>query len=86
MSLGIFTPVFVGKTEDNEKIVLYRSIHDKALYILRPNGRIYELGPGAEWETHTDPESMFTRVTIRSDVWSGSAVGTKADLIEEPNR
>lgn len=80
-----YTPIFVGTTEDNEKVVLYRRI-DKPheLHIRRPDGTLWAVGPGSFVFTQTGLDDKM-RLEISSEPWTGKAIGTRRDLIDEPS-
>lgn len=82
-----YRPVFVGHTEEGEKIVLYADPQNTdQIHILRPDGGLWAIEPGAKFRMHfnlVDSESM---VEIESEVWTGRATGSKKELQEEPNR
>lgn len=80
-----YIPTFVGKTEKDEPVVLYKHI-DKPheLHIRRPDGTIWALGPGSFVFTESGLDSKI-RLEIKSTPWTGKAIGTKSDLIAEPS-
>lgn len=79
-----YSPVFVGTCEQYDKIVLYTSI-DKpgCLYLKADNGEIWPLEEPAEIELSLDPVLEIQHLKVKSDVWSGEAVGNKLSLIGE---
>lgn len=79
-----YVPVFVGKTENDEKVVLYKSI-DKPheLHVRRPDGELWAVGPGSFVFTQSWDDKI--RLEIDSTPWTGKAIGTKHDLIAEPS-
>lgn len=80
-----YTPTFVGKTENDEKVVLYKRI-DKPheLHIKRPDGTVWAVGPGSFVFTESGLDNKI-RLEISSEPWTGKAVGTRSDLIAEPS-
>jgi hypothetical protein len=78
-----YYPIFVGKTKDNKKIVVY--FKNDTFHILRPDGELCALEPGAEIETWVALETHKYHARIVSEAWTGDATGTRKDLIEEPS-
>jgi hypothetical protein len=79
-----YTPVFSGKTVDGGRLVLYKSVEDESdLYIRRPDGQFSGLSPGAIVVMEFDSVSAKLALSIRSPEWTGTARGSKADLIKE---
>lgn len=78
--------IFVGVTEDNEKIALYKANkHPEELYIRRQNGELWALDPDATTSRHVDVHDRI-HIRIYSSQWTGHAVGTMKDLREEQER
>lgn len=95
-------PIFAGKTDEGEEIVLYVDEPDPMkemgvmltapskrmpprtdYFIERPDGEIWALSPGSTMMTWVD-EDWFGKtfyVKIDSPEWSGTAKGTREDLI-----
>lgn len=85
--MAILSPVFVGWTEDKEKIILYQHVnHPEEIYIQLPNNEVLPLSPSAKiqlkftWEIERVTDKTW--VSIESPEWTGTAVGTRRDLIE----
>lgn len=77
-----YTPVFAGRTEGGEKVVIYKSEHNGwQLFLRRDDGEVHAVGP--EWEVTRWEVDEKTHVEITSPQWCGKAIGTKAELIEE---
>jgi hypothetical protein len=82
-----YRPVFVGKTEKDEKIVLYSyvgSIND--VHICVDDGELRAINLGAEIHWWSDSLTGTMHIQIVSAVWTGSASGTRYDLIAEEAR
>lgn len=75
------TPVFVGDTPSNERIVLYQ--HGGELYLKRPDGEIWALGPESVIDSWSSAFDSFTHIKIQSSAWTGEATGSRQDLTEE---
>jgi hypothetical protein len=78
----LYRPVFVGYTQAAEKIVVYMDRNDQ-LHIRRPDGELWALSHGSQYTVFRDPTTDIFRLSIESPEWTGIAVGTKKDLIEE---
>lgn len=79
-----YAPVFVGRTEEDEKIVLYNVIgNENSLHIKRPDGELWALSRGAEVEMAFDPFEDKMQLSVRSPEWTGNAIGTRHDLLQE---
>jgi len=83
-----YMPVFVGQTEDNQKVVLYKELADESkLYIKLADGELWALSPGTEVEMWFDmgEDRLNLRVVAipLAPHWQGRATGTRRDLIEE---
>ncbi len=81
-------PVFSGKTEDGEKIVLYQSAVSptKELHIKRGEGEVQALNlvsPGSSIMVESNAVDAMLHVSIRSPEWTGKASGSTYDLLEE---
>lgn len=78
------TPVFVGHTEEDAKIILYKDRRDgNTIHILRPDGELHAVSPGSELEWWTAEAHDKIHISIISPEWTGKATGTWADLIAE---
>lgn len=75
-------PVFVGDTAEGDHIVLYQ--HGRQIYIKRQDGEVRALGSEAVIDRWHDNSTFFTHIKIQSAVWTGEAIGSRKDLIEEP--
>lgn len=80
-------PVFVGQTDDGEKIVLYKNIRDAGkedeLHLKRPDGELWALSPGSTVVMDFDLTAAKLTLSVRSPEWTGSARGTHKELKEE---
>jgi hypothetical protein len=84
-----YIPIFVGKTDDGEKVVLYKKVDNPdQLHIKPPGGELWAIEPGANlcitngFET---TDQIRLQVTCRA--WTGEATGTRYDVVaEEPIR
>lgn len=92
-----YIPVFAGKTPEGEEIVIYQGAPDTRysrpdqislsdaftqLYIKLSDGELWALSPNATVTLRRDDEDERIHVLVNSPEWSGTAVGTKKDLIE----
>lgn len=74
--------------EDEKSFVLSRptnrvSIDRREFFLKLPNGEVWALSPYAEitvWDDE-DPSTYATHVKIESPEWSGTAKGTREDLL-----
>lgn len=71
-------PIFAGSTPDRELIVLYKS-PDELFHLMRPDGEIWALSPGAHIDMHFFLD--VTELHIQSPEWTGTAKGTREDLV-----
>lgn len=79
-----YAPIFVGQTEEGERIVLYNLVgHEDSLHIKRPDGELWALSPGAKVEMGFESTEAKLHISIQSPEWTGKATGTHRDLIEE---
>lgn len=80
-----YIPVFVGKTEDGTRIVLYRNMLmiSVDLYIRVGDGEVQHLSDGAEVETWFETGYDRHHISIVSPEWNGKASGTRAELVKE---
>lgn len=78
-----YRPVFAGKTKKGEKIILYDHADRRGeIYIQLPSGRARALSPGAKLTMmFTNGEDTLS-LRVESPQWTGTAVGTRKDLIE----
>ena len=82
-----YIPVFAGKTPDGEKVVVYKHVNDPSeLHILRPDGELWALSPGSEVTFKWDLFSDKLTFKVESPEWSGTAEGTKRDIVEAEAR
>lgn len=80
-------PVFVGRTPDDEKIVIYKHVDNESqLHILRPDGELWALSPNRTITTLFNSSDAKMHVKVESPEWSGSAKGDPHDLFEEDMR
>lgn len=87
MSEKTLFPVFAGKTEDGEGVIIYRRRGViEELHILRPDGELWALSPNATIHTWVDPDTEVIHIRIESPEWSGKAIGSRRDLIEAEAR
>jgi hypothetical protein len=74
-------PFFAGKTEEGESIILYR--RGAEIHIQLPNGKLWALPPEeSEFTSWESPATERMYFKIESPVWSGTASGTRKDLVE----
>lgn len=79
-----YMPVFSGTTEDDQKIVLYRSlINETELHIKVGDDVLRAISPGSEVEEWFAVDDATTHISIVSPEWTGKATGTRRALIEE---
>jgi hypothetical protein len=72
--------VFAGKSETDEKIVIYKDIRSGWILALRKDdGEVWALDPDSEVTRWND--AFTTYVQVSSKVWTGKAFGTSADLL-----
>lgn len=81
-NISLYRPVFVGYTETGDKVVIYRDWHDN-LHIKYEAGELQALGPELEYHTVYDLDTDAFRLFLSSPQWTGHAVGTRADLIQQ---
>lgn len=74
-------PIFVGNTEDGERIVLYKQ--GEVIHILRPDKELWALSPGSMVTSWDDPATMDVHVNVDSPEWSGTARGNPQLLHSE---
>lgn len=90
MSFSVLRPVFSGKTLAGERVVVYqRFINDQPLdefHIQIPNGELWALPSTAKVATVDNLEDHTIHISVKSSVWTGMAVGSRVELIEEPDR
>lgn len=92
------TAVFAGKTEDDQKLVVYVEKGKKVLHIRVGDGELQALSPGAEVKLRGEnPENVCALfatpvqfdvhnqlcIEITSPEWTGKAEGTWGDLLNE---
>jgi hypothetical protein len=77
-------PIFAGFTETGEKIVLY--VCGQVFHLKIPDGSVWALGSsdGMFELSYADLDGTAC-LSVSSPVWSGKAVGTRKDTIEEPS-
>lgn len=81
-----YTPIFVGKTEDDEKIVLYENLSTNKLHIRRPDGVLCAIEMPSSVELDYGVDDII-RLRVSCEAWTGEATGTRRDLIaQEPIR
>lgn len=79
-----FAPVFVGKTEDGTKIVVYNVIgREQDLHIKVGDEEIRALSLGSAVESSFSATDSTLFIAIRSPEWTGTAKGTRRDLLDE---
>jgi hypothetical protein len=82
-----YRPVFSGRTEEDEKVVLYRRVGSMSdVYICVDDGELLAINPGGEVTWWSDSTTGKMHIQITSSVWTGTATGTRHDLIEEEAR
>lgn len=78
------SPVFSGKTDAGEKIVLYKERGKEDEFHLRlPDGGLWVLSPGSELIWTINPMSDLHYLKVVSPEWSGSAIGSWEEVISE---
>lgn len=75
-------PIFVGYTEDDEKIVLYK--RGEEFHLRVPNGEIWALGPASSFEVRETNDEHMYELRVRSSAWNGIVKGTRRDALQEP--
>jgi len=79
-----YVPVFSGKTQDDEQIVLYKNAtNESELHIKRPDGELWALSHGSEVEMGFNPNKQLLQLSVRSPEWTGQAEGSGDDLLQE---
>lgn len=73
-------PVFAGKTEDDERIVLYRS--GQEFHLKKGDAEIVKLNPGAKLSWWSDTDKLLFHIEVESVQWTGRATGSKQEFIE----
>lgn len=84
-----YHPVFSGKTEKGDKVVLYRRVGSMSMddvHISINDGELRAINPGAEIIWWSDSLTGIMHIQVISAVWAGSASGTRHDTIEEEAR
>lgn len=82
-----YIPVFAGKTPEDKTIILYKHVdHEDDMHIQRPDGQLWALSPGAKMKMEFDIGSDKLRISIESPEWTGTAIGTRKDLLEAESR
>lgn len=79
MGEKLIFPVFVGDTEDGERISLYEIGNE--VHIKLENGELWALSPGYTLKTYHDTLSSIMEVEVKSEQWTGIARGGK-NLVE----
>lgn len=76
-----YIPVFVGKTPENDQIVLYKEDGNlDGLHLLKPDGEFVALESASVSIIEFDIMTAVAYLEIKSEVWSGRAAGSKEDL------
>ena len=79
-----YVPVFAGKSKDDEKVVLYRSVdHPQEFHLRVAEGELWALSPGTQITSTFDRLNDTMLMHIVSEMWTGDAIGTKQDAIDE---
>jgi hypothetical protein len=82
--VATFIPVFVGKTEEDETVVIYENAGlPPKQCIKRPDGLIYPIGMGSSVRIEHEKTSDLVQLWVSSDVWTGEAVGHKLAVLTE---
>lgn len=83
-----YRPIFAGFTKEGKKLVLYvKDGRDQDFHIQNPiDDQLWALSPGTNITWVTDMVNNYTTLTIDSPEWSGTAKGSKKDVIAEPDR
>lgn len=83
MSEMKYIPTFAGKTAEGEKIILYTHVDkDTEVYIERDDGELWALSPNAKLKIEFGISSSFINISIESPEWTGTATGSREDLME----
>ena len=78
------TPVFVGETEDGDRIVIYRDRSESDTFHIRVgDGELMAIPPGSTVSSWHDPINEKLHVDITSLVWKGKATGDKRAVLYE---
>lgn len=87
MSRIKYVPVFAGKTPEDEYIVLYKNIDNESeLSILRPDGELWALSPDSEVFTRFELDTQLMHLMVKSSEWTGTATGSKDDILHAEAR
>lgn len=79
-----YIPIFSGTSNNGEKIVLYQRIgNESELYLKRGNHKLLLLNPETEVMMFFDSIEAKMSVTVSSEKWTGTAKGTRKELIKE---
>lgn len=82
-----YQPVFAGKTADEMKITVYKHRDsENELYISLDDGDLQALPPDSIVGMSFDLDTAIFHIRIESPVWTGTASGSKFDLIEADAR
>lgn len=78
----VYHPVFTGKSKNNRIVTIYKH-RDKEdeLHITVDDGELQALPPGSEVFTRFELETQLFIIQINSEVWSGTAIGDRWDLL-----
>jgi hypothetical protein len=80
----LYRPVFVGKTDAKERIVIYKDPRDESmLHIKLQDGELLAFSPGSKVETWFDIGTDTLNISVTSPEWTGYAWGSRLDLMEE---
>lgn len=81
-----YRPIFSGHDEEARKVVFYQNVtNPNEIHVKKPNGDLWALSPGAHitWQ-HNKVDDDKVYVEVVSPEWTGAAVGTRAELLNEP--
>jgi hypothetical protein len=74
--------VFAGRTPEDEWIILYKNVNvESELHIQRPDGELWALSPGSEVCMRFELDTQLLHLYVKSPEWTGSAKGSKEDLL-----
>lgn len=85
LDLGLprMVPIFVGKSKDGTKVVIYSCING-TLFVRIDDGETWTISPGSDIELWNEMETSLFHMRLVSPEWTGDATGSRRDLIEEP--
>jgi len=86
-NLTKYRPAFVGTSSQQEKIIIFqREGTVDEYYIQIDYGDMVILSPGTKMVTWVDEAKSLFHLVMRSPEWSGSAIGSRQELMEVNRR